>query len=98
MELHNRPVEYVKNKFVITEVRAYFLPYPNKAEAPPFIEILRNIFDLDDLEVYREVDGKLFGGQIILGYYDPSTKEVVIHAPLESSKHLEKRIKEVFGV
>lgn len=97
MKLHVRPSEHTQNKFVLSEDEAYFLPYVNEAEAPSFIQILRQIFDLDDPEVFREVDGKLFGGKIILGYYSPSTKEVIISTPLESSEYVEKRIKEVFG-
>lgn len=97
MELHDRPLEHAENEFVITENGAYFPPYLNRVEAPRFIEILGEIFDLDDPEIYREVDGKLFGGRIILGYYDPSNKEVIITTPLETSTHVEKRIREVFG-
>ena len=97
MDLHNRPVDHAENKFVITDDRAYFLPYLNKAEAPPFIEILREIFDLDDSEIYREVDGKLFGGRIILGFYDPSHKEIIVHTSLETNEYGEKRIEEVLG-
>jgi hypothetical protein len=96
MELHERPVEHVENKFLITEDIAYFLPYLNRSEAARFIEILQEIFDLNDPEIVKEVDGKLFGERIILGYYEPSTKEVVIHVPLETSEYIEKRIKEVF--
>lgn len=62
------------------------------------IEILSEIFDLDNAEVVRVVDGKIFGGRIILGYYDPSTMEVIIHTPLETSDYLERRMREVFDV
>jgi hypothetical protein len=98
MKLHEKPLDHVENKFIITEDEAYFLPYLDRAEAPPFIEILGEIFSLDDPDIYREVDGKLFTGKIILGYYEPSIKEAVIHVPLESSKFVERRIKEIFGV
>jgi hypothetical protein len=98
MKLHEKPLDHVENKFIITEDRAYFLPYLDTVEAPRFVEILQEIFDLDDLQVFADVDGKLFAGKIILGYYDPSTKEVVIHVPLESSKYVVKRIKDIFGV
>jgi hypothetical protein len=95
MELYERPLEHVESKFVITEDRAYFVPC---LHTPPTMgEILQEIFDLDDPQVFGDVDGKLFGGRIIVGYYDPSTKEVVIHVPSESSEYVEKRIREVFG-
>ncbi len=96
MDLHNRPIEHVENKFVITEDAAFFVPYVDNT--PTMVEILEEIFDLNDPEIYREVDGKLFGGRIILGHYDPSTKEVIISTPLETSEYVEKRIEEVFGV
>lgn len=98
MELHNQPVEHVENKFVITEDRVYFLQCKDRVEAPRFIEILGEIFDLDDTKTFEVVNGQLSGGKIILGYYDPSTKEIDIHVPLESNDYVEKRIKEVFGV
>ncbi len=61
------------------------------------IEILGEIFDLEDATVHEEVDNKLLEGRMILGYYDPSSKEVVIHTPLETSEYVEKRLKEIFG-
>ncbi len=82
MELHDGPIKHIESKFVITEERAYFVPYLSKEYAPKMIEILGEIFDLDDSEIYREVDGKLFGGRIVLGYFDPSNKEIIIHTPL----------------
>lgn len=97
MKIYDQPIDGYTNRFVITEDRAYFVPYSSKADAPQMIDLLGEIFDLDDPEVYREVDGKLFGGKIILGTYDPSNKEIIIHTPLEGSEYVEKRIKEVFG-
>ena len=41
MELHDRPIEHIENKFVITEDRAYFLPYLDREEAPWLMEILK---------------------------------------------------------
>lgn len=61
------------------------------------IDILREIFDLDNPDVLREVDGKIFVGRIILGYYDPSTKEVIVSTPLEPDEYVQNRIREVFG-
>ena len=34
MELHNRPVEDVENKFVITEDAAYIVRSPSRVEVP----------------------------------------------------------------
>jgi hypothetical protein len=42
------------------------------------------------------VDGRLFSGKIVLGYFEPAIRGVVIHTPLESSSYVEKRIEEVF--
>ena len=97
MEIYKQSLEGYESKFVITEDEAYFVPYLDRMDAPKMIEILGEIFDLDDPEVYREVDGKLFSGRIILGHYDPSNKEVVVSTPLETNEYVEKRIKEVFG-
>ncbi len=96
-QLQPKPVDDHENKFVITNDEAYFLPYLNRDDAPTMAEILGEIFDLDDPQVHRDVDGRLFGGRIILGYFEPATKEVVIHVPLETSGYVEERIKEVFG-
>jgi hypothetical protein len=97
LKLYQQPIEGYENKSLITAERAYFLPYLDRVEAPRFLEILSIIFDLDDPEIYREIDGKLFGGRIILGYFDTSTKEIDVHVPLETSEYVKKRTKEVFG-
>lgn len=97
MKLYDQPVEGYLNKFVITEDNAYFIPYLRNTDAPTIIEILGEVFDLDDPQVHRDVDGRLFGGRIILGYFEPATKEVVIHVPLETSGYVRRRIEEVFG-
>ncbi len=95
MTLYDRPVEGHPNKFVITEGAAYFVLCPNNS--PAMIEILGEFFDLADPRVHRDVDGRLLGGRIVLGYFEPATKEVVIQTPLEASSYVERRIKEVFG-
>ena len=97
MRIYKQPVEGYQNKFIITEAESYFVPYIDKDEAPRMIEILGEIFDLDDPKVHEEVDDKLPEGRIILGYYDPSNKEMDIHTPLDTSEHVKKRLKEVYG-
>ncbi len=95
MSLYDRPVEGHRNKFVITEDAAYFVPCPDNS--PAMIEILGEVFDLDNPEIFREVDDKLDEGRIILGDYHPSTKEIIVHTPLETSEYVQRRFKEVFG-
>ncbi len=98
MKQYEQHVEGYENKFIITEERAYFVPYTRGMAVPKIIEILGEIFDLNNPEVVRDVDGRIFGGRIILGYFDPSTREVVIHTPLETSDYVERRMREVFNV
>ena len=88
---------YYNNKFVLTEQRAYFVPYRRELCFPPIRDILWQVFDLDDPEIYREVRGKLAVGLIIVGDNFPKTKELVIQVPLEESQYTEKRMMEVFG-
>jgi hypothetical protein len=82
---------------VITEQRAYFVPYRRELYWPPMRDILWEIFDLDDPKIYRDVRGKLAVGRIVVGDYFPKTEEIVIQVPLESTDYVQKRIDEVFG-
>ena len=97
MELHDKPIEQVENKFVITEEKVYFLPCSNREETPWFTEIVKEIFDLDDPEVSRRVEERVSQGKIIMGYYDPSTEEIEVHLPLEPNDYIKNRINVVFG-
>lgn len=97
LKLFEEPIESCGNKFVITEDGAYFVPFIKTLNKPGTIDILAHVFDLEDPEVYSDVSGRLVGGRIIRGYYDPSTKEVVIMGPAEPSAYLRRRITDVFG-
>ena len=97
MELYSQPVREYKNKFVVTEDKAYFVPCVADIDILSFKDILNEIFDLDDPEVFKWVDERLDSGRIILGYYDPSNKEIAIHTPLDTSEYVKKRLKEIFG-
>jgi hypothetical protein len=88
---------YFCNRFVLTDDEAYFVPYRSELDFPPMVDVLREIFDLDDPEVYREVRTGLAVGRIIVGDFYTSTEEVVIQAPSERSGYVERRIREVFG-
>ncbi len=98
MRLFEQTVAYYhENRFVITEDKAYFVPFIKALNEPSTIDILAHAFDLEDPQVYSDVRDRLAGGRIVRGYYDPSTKEVVILGSTEPSAYLEKRIEEVFG-
>ncbi len=88
---------YVVNRFVITEQRAYFVPYRRELYWPRLKDFLGQIFDLNDTEVYKGVRGRLAVGRIIVGDYYPKTNEVIIQVPLETSGYVERRVAEVFG-
>ena len=96
--LFERPLTYYhENKFVITENRAYFVPYRRELDWPVMGDILGQIFDLDDPEVYRDIEVRFSEGRIIVGYYYPKTGHVTIIFPEEWGRYVERRIAEVFG-
>jgi hypothetical protein len=98
LKLFERPLAYYfENKFVITEDRAYFLPYRREIDWPIMRDILMEIFDLGDPEVYREVEGRFSEGKVIVGYYYPRTGHVTITFPKVRSEYVQARVKEVFG-
>ena len=82
---------------MITEDRAYFVPYRREFDWPIMKDILMEIFDLDDPGIYKEVEGRFSEGRIIVGSYFPSNEEIIIHTPLERSGYVQRRIEEVFG-
>lgn len=91
-KLESKPLDDHDNKFVITEDEAYFVPL---VDAPQFVEILSEIFDLDDPSVFKDVEERLSEGRIILGRY--SSKKILVDNPLEPNEYVQKRIREVFG-
>ena len=98
MRLFDEPVPYChESRFVITEDRAYFVPYRKEFDWPLVRDILGEIFYLDDPEVYRKVEGMFSEERIIVGSYYPSTEGVMIEVPLETSGYVRRRIGEVFG-
>jgi hypothetical protein len=98
LSLSKYPITYYyDNRFVLTEDRAYFVPYCRELCWPSMRDILGEIFDLDDPEVFREVRGRLAVGRIIVGDYFSKTTEVVVEVPLKINEFVEKRIREVFG-
>ena len=98
MKLFERPVAYYhENRFVITEDKAWFVPYRRELDWPRAIDILAAIFDLDDPAVHESVDHMLDGGSLIIGSYFPSSGEVIVQVPLELSEYTRRRIGEVFG-
>jgi hypothetical protein len=95
LELHVHPVQGQRNKFVVTEEEAYFLTVAS-GDVSPFVDILAEIFDLDDPEVVKALDEGFDNGTLILGYLE-ADGGLDIHVPLERSEYVEKRLQEVFG-
>ncbi len=95
LELHDHPVSGQKNKFVVTEGEAYFSPVAS-GDVPRFVDILAEVFDLDDPEVVKVLDKMFDSGKLILGYLEEDGG-LDIHAPLEQTEYVEKRLQEVFG-
>ena len=70
MELHDHPVSGRKNKFVVTEEEAFFFPVVSGEDAPRFVDILAEAFDLEDAEAVKALDEKFDNKKLILGYLD----------------------------
>ncbi len=98
LRLYEEPLYHCENKFVITEDHAYFVPVIRSLDGPSMVDILARIFDLEDEGVVQEVEEKLSEGKLILGYFDPSRSEVIVHGHGNTSGYLVKRIEDVFGV
>ncbi len=80
MELHDHPVPGRKNKFVVTEEEAFFVPCASGKNAPSFADILAQVFNLKDPEVVKALDEKFDGGKLILGYLE-ADGGLDIHVP-----------------
>ena len=97
VKLFEHPLRYYfTNLFVLTEHRAYFIAYRKEFDWPSIKDILMEIFDLDDPEVYTEVEARFSDGKIIVGYYYSKTGHVTIIFPDKRSGYVQKR-REVFG-
>lgn len=97
MYLSEHPLDYYhENKFVITEDRAYFVPYRRELDYPGMKAILAEVFDLNDPKVYEGVKARFSEGTIIVGSYFPSTKQTIIDTPSEANEYVEKRLQDVF--
>ncbi len=94
MLLLNEPPRTRPSKFVITEDEAYFSPVSNNK--PNTMEIVNQIFDLNDMDVFRDVCKKLVGGEIVRGHYNPTIRQFEILGPVEPSADLWERIVDVF--
>ena len=86
MELYSQLAREYKNKFIVTENKTYFIPCVTDTDVSSFKDILNEVFNLDDPEVFKRVDEGLDSGRVILGYYDPSNEEIIVHTPLENSE------------
>ncbi len=65
----------------MTEEEAYFFPVAH-GDAPRFVDILAEIFDLGNPEVEKRLDEKVDSGKLILGYLE-ADGTLDIHVPLE---------------
>ena len=93
MELYDHPVPGQKNKVVVTEEEVCFFPVASGENAPKFVDILAEVFDLEDPEVVKVLDESLDSGKLILGYLE-ADGGLDIHVALE--ENVNKRLVEVF--
>lgn len=98
MILHEQPVLEAHNKFVITEDKAWFLPFEDNAVAPTLGEIIAAVVDLSDPEIQSSYDQRIEDGLVFLGYVDKETRIVSIHVPDEPLREdMRVRLDQVFG-
>ena len=93
MELHDHPVPRQKNKFVVTEEEAYFVICAS-SDTPRFVDILTQVFDLEDPEAVKALDEKFDSGKLILGYLE-ADGELDLHVPSNRSEYVNRRLKQV---
>lgn len=94
MMLLNEPSRVLESRFVITEDGEYFHPVSNNK--PNTMEMINQLFDLNDPEVLLEVSRKLFDGEIVRGHYDPAVRQFEILGTVEPNANLWERIVDVF--
>ncbi len=80
----------------MTEEKAYFFAVAGDENIPWFVDILAELFDLEDIEVVETLDRKWDNGKLILGYLE-ADGGLDIHVPSERTEYVEKRLQEVFG-
>lgn len=99
--LFKEPAPGKRNKFVITEDEAWFLPIEDNAIAPRLIELLTAVVgdDRPDEETVEALDRKLEDGLILMGYASERAREVSIHSPTRNldNESVRKRLDGVFG-
>ena len=94
--LHEHPVPGRKNKFVITENEAWFLPFEDNVRAPTLHEMITTLVDLEDEAVERKFED----GRILVGYVAEKTREVTVHNwpidPDSDDEVVKKRMRDIF--
>ncbi len=80
MEIYDYFIRNHRNKFIVTEDEAYFVPCAIGNTVPPFADILAEVFDLGDPEVVKTLDEKFDSGTLILGYLE-ADGGLDIHVP-----------------
>ncbi len=95
MEIYDYFIRNHRNKFIVTEDEAYFVPCAIGNTVPPFADILAEVFDLGDPEVVKTLDEKFDSGTLILGYLE-ADGGLDIHVPPERNEYVQKRLEEVF--
>lgn len=95
MELYDHPVPGHKNKFVVTEETAYFVPCAS-GEDDLRSMVLTGAFDLRDLEVVKVLNENFESAPLILGYWEQDGG-LNVYVSLERNEYVGKRLSEVLG-